>query len=112
MDQVQEDLHHRLDQLRVLAAETNDPLAERLARDLIVEFEDGLMAAEALNAPASPALAKGAAQWERTPLRKSRSVLPASPLIRPEENLPGTPGGRFALVPLEAALPSFDYACG
>jgi len=71
MDQVQEDLHHRLDQLRVLAAETNDPLAERLVRDLIVELEDGLMA-EALNAPASPALAKGAAQWERTPLRKSR----------------------------------------
>ena len=41
MDQVQEDLHHRLDQLRLLAAETNDPLTERLVRDLIVELEDG-----------------------------------------------------------------------
>ncbi len=58
--QVQEDLHHRLHQLRFLASETDDPLAERLVRDLIVELEDRLMA-EALNAPASPALAKGAA---------------------------------------------------
>ena len=71
MDQVQEDLRHRLHQLRFLASETDDPLAERLVRDLIVELEDGLMA-EALNAPASPALAKGAAQLEQTPLRKSR----------------------------------------
>jgi hypothetical protein len=71
MDQVQEDLHHRLHQLRFLASEADDLLAERLVRDLIVELEDRLMA-EALNAPASPALAKGAAQLERTPLRKSR----------------------------------------
>ena len=49
MDQVQEDLHHQLDQLHVLAAEINDPLAERLVRDLIVELEGRLMA-EALNA--------------------------------------------------------------
>jgi hypothetical protein len=69
MDQLQEDLHHRLHQLRFLASETDDPLAERLVRDLIVELE---LMAEALNAPASPALAKGAAQLERTPLRKSR----------------------------------------
>jgi hypothetical protein len=67
MEQVQEDLHHRLHQLRFLASETDDPLAERLVRDLIVELEDQLLA-EAL----SPALAKGAAQLERTPLRKSR----------------------------------------
>ncbi len=53
MDQVQEDLHHRLHQLRFLASETDDPLAERLVRDLIVELEDRLMA-EALNVPASP----------------------------------------------------------
>jgi hypothetical protein len=38
----QEDLRHRLHQLQLLAAETNDLLAERLVRDLIVELEDEL----------------------------------------------------------------------
>jgi hypothetical protein len=42
MDLAPEDLHYRLDQLRLLATETNDPLAERLVRDLIVELEDRL----------------------------------------------------------------------
>jgi hypothetical protein len=44
MDLAREDLHHRLDQLRLLATETDDPLAERLVRDLIVELEDRLTA--------------------------------------------------------------------
>jgi hypothetical protein len=39
-----EDLYHRLDQLRFLATQTDDPLAERLVRDLIVELEDRLTA--------------------------------------------------------------------
>ena len=73
MDLTPEDLHHRLDQLRSLATETDDPLAERLVRDLIVELEDRLMARGSKHASESPALAKGgAAQLERTPLRKSR----------------------------------------
>jgi hypothetical protein len=37
-------LHHRLDQLRLLATETTDPLAERLVRDMIAELEDQLTA--------------------------------------------------------------------
>jgi hypothetical protein len=44
MDEAPADLHHRLDQLRLLATETTDPLAERLVRDMIVELEDRLMA--------------------------------------------------------------------
>jgi hypothetical protein len=44
MDLTPEDFHHRLDQLRLLATETDDPLAERLVRDLIVELEDRLTA--------------------------------------------------------------------
>jgi hypothetical protein len=44
MELTPEDLHHRLDQLRLLATETDDPLAERLVRDLIVELEDRLKA--------------------------------------------------------------------
>jgi len=44
MDLTLEDLHHRLDQLRFLATQTDDPLAERLVRDLIVELEDRLTA--------------------------------------------------------------------
>jgi hypothetical protein len=39
-----QDLHHRLDQLRLLATETTDPLAERLVRDMIAELEDRLTA--------------------------------------------------------------------
>ena len=39
MNEAPEDLHHRLDQLRLLATETTDPLAERLVRDLIAELE-------------------------------------------------------------------------
>jgi hypothetical protein len=35
MSEAPEDLHHRLDQLRLLASETDDPLAERLVRDMI-----------------------------------------------------------------------------
>lgn len=38
-----DDLHHRLHQLRLLAAESTDPLAQRLVQDLIVELEDELM---------------------------------------------------------------------
>ena len=44
MNEAPEDLHHRLDQLRLLAAETTDPLAERLVRDMIAELEDRLTA--------------------------------------------------------------------
>jgi hypothetical protein len=44
MDLTLEDLHHRLHQLRLLETETDDPLAERLVRDLIVELEDRLAA--------------------------------------------------------------------
>jgi len=44
MDLTLEDLHHRLHQLRLLEIETDDPLAERLVRDLIVELEDRLTA--------------------------------------------------------------------
>ena len=44
MDLAPEDLRHRLHQLRLLATETDDPLAERLVRDLIVELEDRLTA--------------------------------------------------------------------
>ena len=39
MSEAPEDLHHRLDQLRLLASETDDPLAERLVRDMIIELE-------------------------------------------------------------------------
>jgi hypothetical protein len=42
MNLTPEDLHHRLDQLRFLATQTDDRLAERLVRDLIVELEDRL----------------------------------------------------------------------
>jgi hypothetical protein len=48
MNPTAEDIHHRLDQLRLLASETDDPLAERLVRDLIVELEDMLSAHGAL----------------------------------------------------------------
>jgi SpoVK/Ycf46/Vps4 family AAA+-type ATPase len=44
MDLAPEDLRHRLHQLRSLATETDDPLAERLVWDLIVELEDRLTA--------------------------------------------------------------------
>ena len=44
MDLAPEDLRHRLHQLRFLANETDDPLAERLVQDLIVELEDRLTA--------------------------------------------------------------------
>jgi hypothetical protein len=44
MDLTLEDLHHRLRQLRLLETETDDPLAERLVQDLIVELEDRLTA--------------------------------------------------------------------
>ena len=40
MDLTLEDLRHRLDQLRFLVTQTDDPLAEGLVRDLIVELED------------------------------------------------------------------------
>jgi hypothetical protein len=42
MNEAPEDLRYRLDQLRLLATETNDPLAERLVRDMIAELEDQL----------------------------------------------------------------------
>jgi hypothetical protein len=42
MNPTAEDLHHRIDQLRLLASETDDPLAQRLVRDMIVELEDML----------------------------------------------------------------------
>ena len=44
MNEAPDDLHHRLDQLRLLATETTDPLAERLGRDMIAELEDQLTA--------------------------------------------------------------------
>jgi hypothetical protein len=44
MNEAPEDLRHRLDQLRLLATETTDPLAERLVRELIAELEDQLRA--------------------------------------------------------------------
>jgi hypothetical protein len=44
MNEAPEDIHHRLDQLRLLATETTDPLAERLVRDMIAELEDQLTA--------------------------------------------------------------------
>ena len=44
MNEAPDDLHHRLDQLRLLATETTDPLAERLVRDMIAELEDWLTA--------------------------------------------------------------------
>jgi hypothetical protein len=42
MNQAPEDLHHRLDQLRVLATETTDPMAEGVVRDMVAELEDRL----------------------------------------------------------------------
>ena len=50
MNEAPEDLHHRLDQLRLLAAETTDPLAERLVRDMIAELEDRLRRADSKRA--------------------------------------------------------------
>jgi hypothetical protein len=44
MDLTLEDLRYRLDQLRLLSTETDDPLALRLVRDLIVELEHRLTA--------------------------------------------------------------------
>jgi hypothetical protein len=52
MNEAPEDFHHRLDQLRLLATETTDPLAERLVRDLIAKLEDRLRAnSERASAP-------------------------------------------------------------
>ena len=42
MNEPPEYLPHRLDQLRLLAMETTDPLAERLVRDMIAELGDRL----------------------------------------------------------------------
>ena len=44
MNEAPEDLHQLLDQLRLVATETADPLAERLVRDMIVELEGQLRA--------------------------------------------------------------------
>jgi cytochrome c-type biogenesis protein CcmH/NrfG len=44
MNEAPDVLHHRLDQLRLLAMETTNPLAERLVRDMIAELEDRLRA--------------------------------------------------------------------
>jgi hypothetical protein len=44
MNEPPEYLHHRLNQLRLLATETTDPLAERLMRAMIAELEDRLRA--------------------------------------------------------------------
>lgn len=57
MDLAPEDLHYRLDQLRLLATETNDPLAERLVRDLIVELEDRLASGPNSRATVAPSRA-------------------------------------------------------
>ena len=54
MDATPEDLHHRLEQLRLLAAETTDPLAQRLMRDIIVEVEDQLTATRESEFPPPP----------------------------------------------------------
>jgi hypothetical protein len=40
MSEAPDDLHYRLDQLRLLGSETDDPLAERLVWDLIIELEN------------------------------------------------------------------------
>ena len=50
MNEPPEYLHHRLDQLRLLAMETTDPLAERLVRDMIAELEDRLRRADSKRA--------------------------------------------------------------
>ena len=42
MNEAPDDLHHRLNQLRLLATETTDPMAEGLVRDMIAELEDRL----------------------------------------------------------------------
>jgi hypothetical protein len=44
MNEAPEDIHDRLDQLRLLVTETTDPLAERLVRDMIAELEDQMTA--------------------------------------------------------------------
>ena len=44
MNEELEDLHHRLEQLRLLATETTDPLAKRLVWDIIAELDDRLKA--------------------------------------------------------------------
>jgi hypothetical protein len=44
MSEPPEYLHHRLNQLRLLATDTTDPLAERLVRAMIAELEDRLTA--------------------------------------------------------------------
>jgi hypothetical protein len=44
MNEPPEYLHHRLNQLRLLATETTDPLAEGLMRAMIAELEDQLTA--------------------------------------------------------------------
>jgi nitrate reductase assembly molybdenum cofactor insertion protein NarJ len=44
MNEPPEYLHRRLNQLRLLATETTDPLAERLIRAMIAELEDRLKA--------------------------------------------------------------------
>jgi hypothetical protein len=54
MSEAPEDLHHRLDQLRLLASETDDPLAERLVRDMISELESLLT--DNLKRPSEPIL--------------------------------------------------------
>src|ERR1700730_11512023 len=46
MNEAPDDLHYRLDQLRLLVTETTDPLAERLVRDMIAELEDRLRGAD------------------------------------------------------------------
>jgi hypothetical protein len=68
MNETPEDLQHRLDQLRLLATETTDPLAERLVREMIVELEDRLTAD--LSQPYRRRLA-------------ASSRRPASPTLRP-----------------------------
>jgi hypothetical protein len=44
MDATPEKLRHQLEQLRFLAGETTDPLAQRLMRDIIVQVENQLTA--------------------------------------------------------------------
>jgi hypothetical protein len=44
MNEAAEELHHRLNQLRLLAMETTHPLAELLVRDMIIELENQLRA--------------------------------------------------------------------
>jgi hypothetical protein len=86
MNLTAEDLHHRLDQLRLLASETDDPLAGRLVRDLIVELEDMLRAT-----------ARPRAKKSRQRGQSAASALPAARVSSSIGPQPGASGSAAAL---------------